>query len=168
MYPSHSCLPVCGLPLGLTNLLNVCPSSLKLYFLRPLHTSRIFFHVINLHVNNVFQTADWAWVFSYKSANITLWQTGKASRLTFACCRTVIKDNGQSNLSATGERKFLTLNVACAIFVLRWILGSGAPKIPHYWKLRNIKLKKCSDTTDNNLGDPASTDSLWCNASWYM
>ncbi len=45
---------------------------------------------------------------------------------------------------------------ASAMFVLRGFYGSGRPKTPHNWKLHNIKLKKCSDATDNNLGDLAS------------
>ncbi len=55
-----------------------------------------------------------------------------------------------------------------AMFVLKGFSGFSWPKAPHYWKLCYIKLKKRSDVTDNNLGDPASTVFWWCNASWYM
>ncbi len=45
--------------------------------------------------------------------------------------------------------------MASAIVGLREI--SGGLKHPHYQKLCHVKKKECSDKTDYNLGDPAST-----------
>ncbi len=50
---------------------------------------------------------------------------------------------------------------ASAMLVLRGFFGSGRPKTSCYWIL--YKKKKLSDTTDNNLGDLASSV-LFCDA----
>ncbi len=46
---------------------------------------------------------------------------------------------------------------ASAMLVLRGFPVSAWPKTPCYLKLHNIKYKKCSNATDNNLGELAST-----------
>ncbi len=44
---------------------------------------------------------------------------------------------------------------ASTMFVLRGI--SGEPKTPPYWNTSNTNRKECSDMTENNLADLAST-----------
>ncbi len=70
-----------------------------------------------------------------------------------------------------GEDLFMpALNYNFALHVRQWhVYVTLADQNPHrYWKLWNVKFKKCSDVTDNNLIDPASTRgrSVWCDDLW--
>ncbi len=85
----------------------------------------------------------------------------KHNNIFFQCCLCLWDEPLKSLVllgtnDVTGSRrnyKLFTPFLSSAMFVSRGFSGSGGPKTPRYWKLRNIKNKKCSNATDNNPGD---------------
>ncbi len=120
----------------------------RLYNLKTFTLRMLLFCVINLHVNNSFQTADWEWVFSHrtqislcKKVNLLIF----ASKLIFPNFHAANKGISQSCWLQGTKVMFVShcgaeVYVTSAIFVLRRISGSG--------KLKTIKNYTISNKTN--------------------